>query len=216
MSRLQEALAERGLDLYITTVCLEAFEAAVDKARPGATCADVHNAAQATIDSAGYTEGFRKRAGYSMGVSFAPDWGEGYIMSVHSCVDIELVPGMAFHLPITLREYLRAHRRGQRDHSDHGGGMPELELAAERSRQSLNNRHDPAPHRTFEPRAGDGLMFHGRRVLCGRAAYMPEEPARYVLTGSVDFDEFRSALRLSTEPGIGAVPLPRTRPGMVG
>ena len=92
-----------ALDQY--AVCLEGFEAALDKARPGVTCADVHNAVQATIDRAGYTEGFRKRAGYSMGISFAPDWGEGNIMSVHSTVDIELVPGMAFHLPITLREY---------------------------------------------------------------------------------------------------------------
>ena len=65
----------------------------------------MHNAVQATIDRAGCTEGFRKRAGYSMGISFAPDWGEGNIMSVHSSVDIELVPGMTFHLPITLREY---------------------------------------------------------------------------------------------------------------
>ena len=94
---------QRALDQY--AVCREGFEAALDRAKPGATCADVHNAVQSVIDRAGHTEGFRKRAGYSMGISFAPDWGEGNIMSVHSSVDIELLPGMAFHLPITLRDY---------------------------------------------------------------------------------------------------------------
>ena len=55
---------------------------------PGRTCADVHHAVQAVIDAAGCTEAFRKRSGYSIGVAFAPDWGEGNILSLYRGVDM--------------------------------------------------------------------------------------------------------------------------------
>ena len=64
-----------------------------------------HNAAQAVIDKAGYTESFRKRLGYGMGISFAPDWGEGGIIGLNKGVTAELEPGMVFHLPPALRIY---------------------------------------------------------------------------------------------------------------
>jgi Xaa-Pro dipeptidase len=86
-------------------VCEDGLSAAIATMRPGRTCADVHNAVQAVIDKAGYTAGYRKRSGYSMGISFAPDWGEGNILSLFRGVDVALQPGMAFHVPITLREY---------------------------------------------------------------------------------------------------------------
>ncbi|WP_141703064.1 M24 family metallopeptidase, partial [Cereibacter johrii] len=73
--------------------------------RPGAPCAAPHEAAQAVIDAAGYTAAFRKRIGYSMGAAFAPDWGEGAILSLFTGVDRPLEPGMVFHLPATLRSY---------------------------------------------------------------------------------------------------------------
>jgi Xaa-Pro dipeptidase len=90
-------------DMY--KVCAEGLEAAIDKLRVGNTCADVHNAVQAIIDKNGFTAGYRKRTGYSMGISFAPDWGEGNILSLFRGVDVPLEPGMVFHVPITLREY---------------------------------------------------------------------------------------------------------------
>ncbi|MCC7284351.1 MAG: aminopeptidase P family protein [Acetobacteraceae bacterium] len=90
-------------DMY--AVCEAGLDAAIAAMRPGRTCADVHNAVQAVIDKAGYTAGYRKRSGYSMGISFAPDWGEGNILSLFRGVDVALLPGMAFHVPITLREY---------------------------------------------------------------------------------------------------------------
>jgi Xaa-Pro dipeptidase len=88
-------------------VCEAALDAAIAAIRPGRTCAEVHAAAQAVIDAAGYTSGYRKRTGYSMGISFAPDWGEGNILSLFRGVDVALEPGMAFHVPITLREWGR-------------------------------------------------------------------------------------------------------------
>jgi len=90
-------------DMY--RVCEEGLAAALEKMKPGNLCADPHNACQAVIDRAGYTAGFRKRSGYSVGISFAPDWGEGHILSLYRGVDVELQPGMVFHVPITLREY---------------------------------------------------------------------------------------------------------------
>lgn len=89
----------------IYPICLEALEAAMAKAKPGNRCADVHNAAQAVIDKRGATERFRKKAGYSLGISFAPDWGEHAVLSLHHNVDVKLEPGMVFHLPMSLREF---------------------------------------------------------------------------------------------------------------
>jgi Xaa-Pro dipeptidase len=97
------AVLQLALDMY--KVCAEGLEVAIEKLRPGNSCADVHNAVQAVIDRHGYTAGYRKRTGYSMGISFAPDWGEGNILSLFRGVDVPLEPGMVFHVPITLREY---------------------------------------------------------------------------------------------------------------
>ncbi|MET2829815.1 M24 family metallopeptidase [Mesorhizobium shangrilense] len=84
---------------------LRALDAALAAMRPGEPCAAAHNAAQAVIDAAGYNAAFRKRIGYSMGAAFAPDWGEGAILSLFSDVSRPLEPGMVFHLPATLRSY---------------------------------------------------------------------------------------------------------------
>jgi Xaa-Pro dipeptidase len=88
-------------------VCQEALQAALDAIRPGATCEAPHLACQRVIDGAGYTENFKKRTGYSIGISFAPDWGEGGILSLHTGVATELQPGMTFHIPPALRAYGR-------------------------------------------------------------------------------------------------------------
>ena len=56
--------------------------------------------------------------------------------------------------------------------------------------------YDPALRLTFALEAGEGLLFDNQRVLHGRTAFSPEEPARAVLTSSVDLEEFHSSLRL--------------------
>lgn len=86
-------------------VALRALDAALDAMQPGRACSDAHDAAQAVIDAAGLTDAFRKRIGYSMGAAFAPDWGEGAIMSLFTGMSRPLQPGMVFHLPATLRIY---------------------------------------------------------------------------------------------------------------
>lgn len=88
-------------------VCQDALAAALDALRPGRPCEATHLACQAVIDRAGFTENFKKRAGYSIGISFAPDWGEGGILSLYTGVKTELQPGMTFHIPPALRIYGR-------------------------------------------------------------------------------------------------------------
>jgi Xaa-Pro dipeptidase len=87
--------------------CEEGLQAALDAIRPGARCEAPHLACQRVIDRAGFAENFRKRTGYSIGISFAPDWGEGGILSLYAGVTTELRPGMTFHLPPALRLYGR-------------------------------------------------------------------------------------------------------------
>lgn len=88
-------------------VCQEALQVSLDAIRPGVACEVPHIACQKVIDRAGYTENFKKRLGYSVGISFAPDWGEGAILSLNAGVTAELQPGMTFHLPPALRIYGR-------------------------------------------------------------------------------------------------------------
>jgi Xaa-Pro aminopeptidase len=99
------AVPERARAMY--EVCREGLAAALAELRPGRTCADVHAAAQAVVDRHGHTAGYRKRTGYSIGISFAPDWGEGNVLSLYRGVDVPLEPGMVFHVPITLRDYAK-------------------------------------------------------------------------------------------------------------
>lgn len=87
--------------------CLEGLDAALAALKPGATCEAVHNACQTVIDRCGYTENYRKRTGYSIGTSFAPDWGEGNVLSLFTGVHEEIRPGMTFHIPPALRIYGR-------------------------------------------------------------------------------------------------------------
>ena len=92
-----------ALDMYKT--CDEALSAAIGAMRAGRTCADVHNACQAVIDRDGFTNSYRKRTGYSIGISFAPDWGEGNILGLNHDIHVPLQPGMVFHVPVALREW---------------------------------------------------------------------------------------------------------------
>ena len=84
---------------------LRALDAALAAIRPGVACEVPHRAAQAVIDAAGFEAAFRKRIGYSMGVAFAPDWGEGAVLSLFEGTSTVIQPGMVFHLPATLRSY---------------------------------------------------------------------------------------------------------------
>jgi Xaa-Pro dipeptidase len=87
----------------LADVVVEALDAAIAAIRPGASSGDVDAACRAPIERAGYEPYFRKRTGYSVGVGYAPDWGEGHIVSLRRDDPTRLLPGMVFHIPPALR-----------------------------------------------------------------------------------------------------------------
>jgi Xaa-Pro dipeptidase len=84
--------------------CVEALEATMAAIKPGVRSEEVQAACQAVIDKRGYEPNFRKRVGYSVGVGFAPGWGEGHIMDIKHHDKRELKPGMVFHVVPALRK----------------------------------------------------------------------------------------------------------------
>jgi Xaa-Pro dipeptidase len=87
--------------------CIKALEAAIAAIRPGVTSHEVDKAARDVIGRAGFEENYRKRLGYSVGIGFAPDWGEGHIIHLNKDDPAVLEPGTVFHMPPALRRYAR-------------------------------------------------------------------------------------------------------------
>jgi ectoine hydrolase len=73
---------------------LEAVEAGLEQAKPGNHCEDIANAFNATLNRLGFVKD--SRCGYSIGLSYPPDWGER-TMSFRRGDMSELRPGMTFH-----------------------------------------------------------------------------------------------------------------------
>lgn len=84
----------------IATDVLNAVIAAI---KPGNTSGEVNNAALEAARKAGLDAGIRKRAGYSVGLNFPPDWGEGVFLDLKDGDKTVLKPGMVFHVPQSLR-----------------------------------------------------------------------------------------------------------------
>ncbi len=76
---------------------IEALKTAKSHIKPGVKAGDVYEAVQRTLFEG---LGVRKenRTGYSMGIAFPPDWGEGHILSFHRGEQRPLQAGMTFHL----------------------------------------------------------------------------------------------------------------------
>jgi Xaa-Pro dipeptidase len=83
------------------------LQAAISAIAPGVACGEVDRACREVIEAAGFEPNFRKRTGYSIGIAFAPDWGEGHIVSLRRDDPTPLQPGMTFHLPPALRVFQR-------------------------------------------------------------------------------------------------------------
>jgi ectoine hydrolase len=73
---------------------LEGMEAGLAAAKPGNTCEDIATAFFAVLKKFGIVKD--NRAGYSIGLSYPPDWGER-TMSLRPGDRTELRPGMTFH-----------------------------------------------------------------------------------------------------------------------
>ncbi|MBS1302872.1 M24 family metallopeptidase [Loktanella sp. SALINAS62] len=72
----------------------EATDAVLHFARPGATCADLAIAFNSTLARFGFEKD--SRCGYSIGMSYPPDWGER-TMSIRRSDLTEIAAGMVFH-----------------------------------------------------------------------------------------------------------------------
>jgi Xaa-Pro dipeptidase len=71
--------------------------------KPGVTCGEVAEAWAREIVKHGFPRP-HKRAGYSIGISFPPDWGEGHVLSFRYDEKRPLEPGMVFHTPSSIRD----------------------------------------------------------------------------------------------------------------
>ena len=79
----------------LAEVIVDGVDAALDMARPGATCEQVEAAWQWTLNRNGLEK--KSRVGYSIGLAFPPDWGER-TMSLRPGDTTVLESGMCFHI----------------------------------------------------------------------------------------------------------------------
>jgi len=94
--------------LRAAQACIDSVQAALDFIRPGVTSHEADTVARAVTTKAGFADYHRNRLGYSIGVNYPPDWGEGEIISLRQDEPRELRPGMTFHMPplcLKYREY---------------------------------------------------------------------------------------------------------------
>jgi len=80
--------------LSLADAIVEGTAAALEVARPGATCEEVEAAWQKVLNRHGYKK--ESRSGYSIGVNYPPDWGER-TASLRPGDTTVLQPGMCFH-----------------------------------------------------------------------------------------------------------------------
>lgn len=77
---------------------LEALESMLSTLRPGITVSDADRSARDVISRSTVGGALVTRAGYSIGVAFAPAWDEGYIMSLKPGDHRPLEENMTFHI----------------------------------------------------------------------------------------------------------------------
>lgn len=83
----------------IHAACRDALESAIAKIAPGVTAGEVYSAWQKPVDEAGLQHYRRHHCGYSVGIGFPPSWsGAGVPVGLRAGSDLELRPGMVFHM----------------------------------------------------------------------------------------------------------------------
>ncbi len=85
-------------------VSRRALENMMNAIRPGRPLEEVWNVWSQTVIDGGF-EGRFKRTGYSIGINFPPDWGEGYILSFKRGEKRLLQPNMTFHIPSMVKVF---------------------------------------------------------------------------------------------------------------
>lgn len=93
-----------GLPQRMAAACREARDETIKMLQPGRTPAMAHARCREVIGEHDLLDTYRKRSGYSVGIAFAPDWGEGHILSLKETEHRPFEPGMVVHVVPTLRE----------------------------------------------------------------------------------------------------------------
>ncbi|MEZ5365760.1 MAG: Xaa-Pro peptidase family protein [Bryobacterales bacterium] len=83
----------------INAVCCDAIDSAAQRIGPGVKAREVYQAWQESVNKAGMQHYRRHHCGYAVGIGFPPSWsGGGVPVGLRSDSDMELKPGMVFHL----------------------------------------------------------------------------------------------------------------------
>lgn len=84
-------------------VCVEMIETVIQAVRPGTTSHEVDAAVRRVLVKHGFPTEKKVRTGYSIGLNFPPDWGEGYFLDLKQGDQTVLKPRMVFHCPQSPR-----------------------------------------------------------------------------------------------------------------
>lgn len=101
-------VGEKGNEelIHLESIIKKALYYAIGELKPGMTASQADWTCRHIInEETGLGEFYRHRFGYSIGISFSPDWGEGHIMSLRGDVETLLEPGMVFHVPPAIIGY---------------------------------------------------------------------------------------------------------------
>lgn len=82
----------------LADACRGSLEAVIAAIRPGVTSGELHEASRSNFEREGFGDLLGHRTGYSVGINYPPDWGEGHIFSVWADDDRPVQAGMALHL----------------------------------------------------------------------------------------------------------------------
>ena len=81
---------------HLASASEASLELLIDNIRPGVTASELHCISAENFRRSGLSVGHR--SGYSVGVNYAPDWGEGSLLSIMDGEQRQLQEGMVFHL----------------------------------------------------------------------------------------------------------------------
>jgi Xaa-Pro dipeptidase len=83
----------------VEKITLDAFDAVVEKLRPGVRAGEVYQAWQDVVDRAGMSHYRRHHCGYMVSSAFPPSWsGPGVPIGLRKDSPLELCKGMVFHV----------------------------------------------------------------------------------------------------------------------
>jgi Xaa-Pro dipeptidase len=90
-------VGEKSTELaQLEAATIRSLELLIENIKPGAVCEEIHQINADNFAAHGFTLGHR--SGYSTGVNYAPDWGEGNILSIRPGEKRKIEEGMVFHL----------------------------------------------------------------------------------------------------------------------